>query len=531
MSLIRHAVKREMKKAGLDARSERLICTGLVISDRVCRELYQVPDVVDLFVADFTQWVVRTCLDYWHKHKSAPGRHIEDAFHLAKRNNKLKPDTASLVSDFLGSISTEFERSDHFNEGYVVEEVALPYLRTRSLRTTSNDVNALLDAGRLEEAEQCWGEFRKTETVIHTGHDLFEDKELLKRAFQQQEHPLFTVPGAVGALLAPQLVRTNFVSTIGVVGRGKSFWLQELGKYAARGRCNVMMIGVGDMSAEDYALRMACSLTGRSNRPRDCEPGWVPCVDCVKNQNGTCDLALRKGSVSLPDEIWEEEVPNPDMSPKGYIPCDRCMHARDFEGAPWWRMREATSPLTVQEGWKAVQRFDRRLKGRHFRLCVYPSKGVTPDKTEMELERLRDVEGWLPDVIIIDYMDEYGSDMQSGEQFRHREADKWSRTRGIMMRWNALGLVAEQSDAAGYDRDTLSLKNFNEDRRRNDVVTGKLGYNRTVTDEERGIARLSWAGKLRNASFGINDQVVIAQDLSCARPLLGSWWKRGPRSC
>ena len=126
---------------------------------------------------------------------------------------------------------------------------------------------------------------------------------------------------------------------------------------------------------------------------------------------------------------------------------------------------------------------------------------------------------------MIDYMDEMGSD-SNDETMRHREQSKWSAMRGLAMKWSILLISADQGDAASYTAETITMKNFNEDRRRNDVATGCIGLNQTEEEKSRGIMRWAWAFLRGGASYTINDQVVVIQSLSQGRPLVGSFWRR-----
>jgi hypothetical protein len=514
-------LKRGDKVEGLDSRVERLICIGLIVSARVCRELAPIAKD-EMFCSDFTKWVATKALDFYKRHEKPPLRHIEDVFHKDKRAG-MNSSLAESIEEFLKGISAEFEDASQFNEGYVID-AAVRYFKARSLRAAAEDARALVDEGRIEEAEKIWSNFKRVDKIASQGVNPFTNSELIKRAFERVENPLFEMPGAVGQLLSVQLHRKNFLSFRGVVGRGKTFTLQELAKCAARARLNVAFIGVGDMSEEEYTMRWLESIAGRSSDPEDCEPMWIPCMDCWLNQTGACRKNIRKGKTELPAELRELEFPHPDDAPDSYVPCSVCSEEPDFKGASWWTWREAVKPLDWAEGLELGRRFMKRLKGKDFKLQCFPSKGVTPSGLESLMERWRDYENWLADVIIVDYMDELGSD-ESDEQFRHREAAKWSACRGLAFKWNLLMVGADQGDTDSYTRETIGLDNFNEDRRRNDVLTGGIGINQTPAEKARGIVRWAYF-KLRKGHYGLSDQVSIVQALGQGRPVVGSWWRK-----
>ena len=513
--------KREQKQAGLDARTERLICTGMVVSAQVLRDLSQIYRP-ELMCADFTRWVADQCVAFHEQHGAAPGRHVEDLLHSAKRNG-MNAQLADLASEFLSGISSEYERTDKFNEGYVVKQ-AESYFKARSLRIAAEDTMAFLEAGKTEEAETAWAEYKRVGRTGPEGVNPFSDTELIRAAFTQVERPLFTLPGIAGNLVNRQLVRTGFLGLMGQVKSGKSFTLMEFAKYAAKARCNVALIGIGDMSREDYALRYAVNLAGRSNDREDCGAAWVTCVDCLLNQNGTCKNPARVSKVGLPNELVVAETPHPDDAPKEYRPCSACAGTSMHVGASWWRWRKAVEPLQWGEALRLGKRFMRRLKGRDFKLEVFPSGGITPNGLDGLLARWRDYEEFIADVVVVDYLDLMASDTKF-DQFRHQENSKWQGMRGLAQKWNNLVISATQSDADSYTKESLGLQNFSEDRRKYDHVTGMLGLHKTEAERRRGLARWSWL-VLRRGHFGVSDQVVVAQSLSQGRPLVGSWWRR-----
>ena len=523
--MTRELYTRDQKAAGLDASQERLICTGLVISDRVAKDLAPLYRPEHL-IADFTRWVADRCIEFHREHGTAPGRHIRDIYDSSVRSG-MDRDLAGLVDAFLTGISGEYERAKEFNAGYVVERATL-YFRARALREATRETDAFLEAGQIEEAETRWGAYKSVGRPGPEGVNPFTDKGLIQRSFERQDAPLFTLPGAAGKLLSAQTHRKNFLSLRGAAGKGKTYALQELAKAAVRYRLNGVFIGIGDMSEEEYTMRWLEGLTGRSSLVEQCQPGWIPCLDCERNQDGSCKLRQRAGTVELPKELRDAAKPDPEYTPRDYVPCSYCEEQYDFHGAAWWEWQEEQKVLTWQEALEAGERFSSRLKGKDFKLLCYPSKATTPDGLDMLLERWRDYENWLPDVMFLDYMDELGSD-DKFDQFRHQEAGKWSAMRGLATRWNLLLVSADQSDADGYTQETLSMKNFNEDRRRNDVLTGGLGINQTPAEKFRGVARWAYF-KLRRGAYGLGNQVCIVQALSRGRAVVGSWWRRGKKS-
>ena len=98
------------RKPAVDARIERQILTGMIVSDRFLGEIRPLctPDV---FQAEMARRVAGWCLDHYQKYQKAPGRHIEDIFLKHKEGvgeQRIADDEAALIEEFLRSIRPMF---------------------------------------------------------------------------------------------------------------------------------------------------------------------------------------------------------------------------------------------------------------------------------------------------------------------------------------------------------------------------------------------------------------------------------------
>jgi hypothetical protein len=65
---------------------------------------------------------------------------------------------------------------------------------------------------------------------------------------------------------------------------------------------------------------------------------------------------------------------------------------------------------------------------------------------------------------------------------RHGENHKWKRARGLAQKFNALVVTPTQADGNSYDQESLTEKNYSEDKRKYSHVTGFLALNQTAED-------------------------------------------------
>jgi len=159
---------------------------------------------------------------------------------------------------------------------------------------------------------------------------------------------------------------------------------------------------------------------------------------------------------------------------------------------------------------------------KRIKLATYANGTLTMKEVSKLLNTWESKEGFVPDVIIIDYADLLVSD--SRQDFRHAQNSIWKDLRGLSQEKHCLVVTATQADANSYEKDTQTLKNFSEDKRKYAHVTAMYGMNKSVDgrDKRVGILRLNEL-VIREGDFDNTTQVYILQKLAQGRPVLGSF--------
>jgi hypothetical protein len=203
-----------------------------------------------------------------------------------------------------------------------------------------------------------------------------------------------------------------------------------------------------------------------------------------------------------------------------YKTCHNCGNEPNV-GAVWLKYQEATEPLNYRQAWSHIQRWRKRHK-RTFKLCTYPNETLTFQEINTLLDSWEKQEGFVPDVIIIDYLDIMAPDADSkGIDHRNQENKKWQRGRRLSQQKHCLVLTATQSDADSYTRDLLTMKNFSEDKRKYAHVTAMYGLNQNDVEKRLGIMRINEI-VVREGDFDSTNSVRVLQRLQTGRPFLGS---------
>ena len=186
-------------------------------------------------------------------------------------------------------------------------------------------------------------------------------------------------------------------------------------------------------------------------------------------------------------------------------------------------LREFKTPLTTQQVVEASERLQKkRIKSTtsYLRVSAHPSDLTIQEIKDVLLGWSRD--GWVPDVIVIDYADLLESE-KGGWDRRDQIGDTWRRLRGLSQQYHCLVLTATQSDAAAYKSYILDRSNFSEARMKNDHVTGMIGLCQTMEEKEMGLMRLNWV-VLREDEFVETRCVHVATCLSLANMCVKSCW-------
>ena len=94
-----------MKITKIDNTIEEKIITGLIVSDRFCKEI--IPTIKkEYFKISYCQKVAMWVKEYFKKYKKAPNKHIKDIYEIKK--DKLKEADSELIETFLINLSSKY---------------------------------------------------------------------------------------------------------------------------------------------------------------------------------------------------------------------------------------------------------------------------------------------------------------------------------------------------------------------------------------------------------------------------------------
>ena len=497
----------------------------MIVSEDYLKNIQSIfqPELINTsFILTAANW----CLEYWGKFQTCPGVHIEDIYEQHEQDGTITEEESDLIAELLDSISEEYDRSSEFNSKYLLDK-SEKYFESQNLKQRAGNIKVALANNDLESAQKELVDYKTISRPTVQGINPFTDREAMREAFEYSVDPLFKLPGAAGEFLNDLFVRDSFVTLLGPEKKGKSWWLIELSMWARRNGCNVAFFGAGDMTLPQYLLRYGIRFCGRSNRAKFCDEIEVPVMDCRYNQDDSCENINRAGILNLFDKKGQllkyEEALDHD-------PCTYCRKHPNpphyWKGAYWTGIREKTDPLTwneaVEKGKKLAKRWGRKNR---FKLTAYAKGTLTMPGIESQLDIWENEENFIPDVLIIDYMDllEDSKNQSNGMQPRHIINNIWGDGRKLSQERHCCLISASQSDATSYDAPWITEKHFSEAKAKNAHVTGMVTLNQTQEEKRRNIMRL---GKLltREDEFDSAKGVTVLQSLKQGKPLLDSYF-------
>jgi len=511
---------------------ERQIIIGLIVSTdflQQVRPIWETKLLKSVSAQQLSIW----CIEYFDKYHKAPGLDIESIYFEKLREGYVEKDLAEDIEDDLRDLSEEYEES--FNLQYTLD-TADKYLKERHLALHLEKVQERVDEGEPEEAQALAASYRGIQASISNEIDLSDSKVLSKVdiAFSDMQKPVILYPGALGEFWNEQMVRGGFISFMAREKLGKSFMLLDLAVRATRQKSKVAFFQAGDMTENQQIKRVCSYLTRKPIKEKYCGQVFLPVVDCMLNQLDLCDKEQREcdfgpfaafkewNEKNIRQKLTRDLIVKAFLEEPDYAPCHNCREFRQRSwGVPWVERKEIKHPVDAVEAKIKWNEFFIKKK-RRFRLSTHSNGELSVEMIEMILQRWERDSGFIPDVVVIDYADLLVTNKV--KEFRHQQNQIWMDLRALSQNQNCLLVTATQTDSQSYEQDTLSRKNFSEDKRKYAHVTAMYGLNQDPKEREKkmGVMRINEI-VIREGDFDTTSCITVLQSLNLGRPFLGSY--------
>ena len=514
---------------------ERQIVIGLITSTEyinAVRPLFTATLLKSKTASRLAMWAV----EFYDEFKKAPGKDIETIYFNALREGNIPEDIAQeLEEDILPDLSEEYEQTG-LNIPYL-QKITETYLTERSLSLHAEKITDAIDTGNIIEAEKVASSYIKPtvdqQDDIDLSHPTVEQQ--IRQAFSESAECVVRYTGPLGAIWNPQMVRGAFIGFLAPEKRGKTFLFLDIAMRAARQRRKVAFFQAGDMTQRQQLKRICVYRAKKSDREEYCGIQYLPVKDCVKNQMDQCTKHVRESDTGPFDEFegsiaeFRKQVTMDqlkeaykDPSNRGYKPCHNCQEFNTNPwGTAWLQKKNLKLPLDVEEAVKEVEKFFVKNK-RHFRLSSHSAGTLTVRDIQAELDLWQTRDNFIPDIVIVDYADIMAPGVKT--EYRHQQNVIWRDLRGLSQERNCLVLTASQTDADSYTRDSLTLSNFSEDKRKYAHVTAMYGLNQDHKGREKqiGIMRVNEL-VVREGEFDTKREITVLQSLKTGQPMITNY--------
>ncbi len=457
---------------------ERTVLTGMIVSSVVLGKLAPRWEA-RMFASRYANLIAGWCIKHFQKYSEAPKKAIITYFELWAKASQDR-DTIQLISDFLSSLSEEHEVGEELNNNLVIDRASEHFNAVR-LQKFKDVIEGCCLTGETDKAKVAIGEYKPFDFSGDYGVDVFNDKEAIAEPFRIVEvETLITYGGALGRFFRDAFSRDSFVALMAPEKAGKTWMLIDIAWRAMIERRKVSFFEVGDMSYQQLKRRL---YSRAAKCPWRSETGEWPYV--VKRPS---KLTVTKDGPQ--------------------VEYDRLT----FPGPLNYALAEAACEKITREKLKSNQ--------SHFRLSVSSNSSINVMGIR-EIVEVQISQGFIPDVIVIDYADILADPLPSHVDHRTQINTTWKQLRKLSQDFHCLVVTATQSDAASYDKKTLGMGNFSEDKRKHSHVTGTFGINVTPTEKERGVMRLNWIVR-REGEYNSHACVSVAGCLALGDPCIRS---------
>lgn len=431
-------------RSTVDATIERNIITGMIVDSEFVRELLPILRL-DLFKSPFTRMVAQWCKAYYLEYEEAPNRTIQNIYE--SHSERLEEEMSASISEFLDSISEEYERGV-FNAAYVLSQ-AESYMKKRALDTLASDIKADLAADKVDEAELRRISFSEIVRPKSNVIDVFS-VEAVDHAFSNREQDvLFTLPGDLGRMFHP-ICRGDFIGIMAPMKRGKTFFLIDWAIRAYLAGLKVLFFSL-EMTQAKMDLRIYQNLCGAVVEDKNEFVNFDS-----KRQENTSDKIDKKTQIYSP---------------------------RFDEDGDIYLVKDSKKILTQNMALRKIEAVRKHAHGGELRL-VCKSGSVVNNKYIMDTIHIENARnGFIPDIIIGDYMDIYALEPDSPKDRRNAFDHTWKTSAAVATDMNCAYITATQGGRSAFKKD-MEQEDVTEDIRKLAHVTRMIAINKGYDKSE-----------------------------------------------
>ena len=468
-----------IERKPIDNTAENQITIAMIMSTKFLTEVSPLFNP-EYMKNSFAKIICFWCMDYFKNYKKAPEGHIKDIY-LVEADTGMSKEDKEIIGDFLTKLSNQFVEGQGVNSDYL-RDLAFVYFRKRELQIRTEQAKKYLDIDRIEEAEEQFSKYKKMAYQTSGWFNPLDPKELLE-VFDTKDEDVFLLPGALGQIVGP-IERDWFVAVLGVFKRGKSWCLQEMAVRASFQRLRVVFISL-EMKKKNLKERLFKRLSGFGSKTGE-DTFLYPTFDCTHNQLGDCVREERTNRISLCASLDDKPDFSLDMD---YRPCVYCREnmLRDYKVTTWYEAIEV--PKFDMKGTRKINRAIESMYGDNFRFICYPRFLASVSDIRRDLFLLEQQDGFIPDVVIVDYADILKPDT-AGDK-RNQIDDIWKNLASLAAERHCIVFTASQGTRSSIYKSDMGQDDLAEWIGKLAHVDIFLGLNQSPAEKESKIIRVN----------------------------------------
>lgn len=420
----------------------------------------------DLFEGDY-RVIAEGAFEFWRQHGEAPKDHTPDLV-----SDILDDPHNRKAATFRRVLGAMYDLSQHINAEYVMTKLRT-FVRMQTIKNAINDSAERIHARQemaIEEIEELWNDLlRKRQVGFEPGLRLDETDRLVGYLRQRNDEFVTGIGELDKRFIVPY--RKAVMLFIGPPKIGKSWLACCIGKANLLKRKKVVHITL-EMSEEEYGLRYYQSILSVSKREAK-----VAVRNLIVDEKGR----LQK--------LEEDEI-TPEFT---------------FE-----------SKFLDAEFEQAAEQYKHLVK--NLVIKAFPPRSLTMNGLRAYLDNLEAVEGFIPDMLILDYIGIVSTDAKNHRITLGRAMEEF---RAICVERNIAGVTFHQASKLGAMAEAVHSTHIAEDFSMIGTADQVATITRTKAEKQYGLARVY----VTNAR-GEQDEfgVLITQALALGQFCLSSMY-------
>lgn len=449
---------------GLNHALQENLITLLCYNDKEGKIVSNVINI-ELMEGDY-RMIAERAVDYWRKYKAPPGDHTADMFGdiLGDKHNRRGNTIRRLLRNMISL-------SENLNTKYVMDQLRDHHRvqRFKSAIVESAEKINNIQQMALPEIEELWDKLLRTREVdFHAGMRLNDIGPVLARLHMLQAEYRTGVKELDRRHFVPQ--RGKLLLFGGAAGRGKTWFLVNCGKHAIMDRKKVVHL-TGEIDEEEVLGRYYQAIFSVAQRRE-------------------------------PIEITEFERDLEDFTG---------LTRNDYK--PQFALEDDLAPLELEQHMASFGKKSENLVVKRFK----PNEW-TVGHIRAYLDTLEQTEGFVPDMVIVDYLGLLKKDIKN---VRGSMSMNCEDLRALMIDRNCAGVTAHQLSKAGELAVMAKGVHLAEDWSIMGTCDAVVTYSCTDLEFEHGLGRLFVS---KNRSAKDRYQLVITQSYAVGQFCLDSMY-------